>query len=182
MRSGKQTYLDLGCAFAQDLRCLVADGVDSSKCYGSDLELDFMELGYDLFRDRETLKSEFIAADIFDANSPLQKLEGQIDIIGAASFFHLFDLEQQKTAARRTVKLLKPQKDSLIVGRQIADEKCGDRQRGDGNMYVHNVDSWRGFWNEIGDEVGVRFEVKTITASIPSRPAGLAMEFSIRRL
>ncbi len=97
MRTGQQTYLDLGCAFGQDIRRLVADGVDTSKCYASDLQLDFIELGYELFRDKETLKTKFIAANVFDTDSSLKDLEGTIDIVGASSFFHLFNWEYVKT-------------------------------------------------------------------------------------
>lgn len=162
MRTGEQTYLDLGCAFAQDIRRLVADGVDGKKCYGSDYELDFIDLGYELFRDKDTLKSEFIAADIFDNKSALTKLEGKVDIIGASSFFHLFSWSDQKKVATRVIKLLRPQKDSLLVGRQIGDEVAGEKTRrsGSGSRYRHNADSWKRFWQEVGDQTGVEFEVE----------------------
>ena len=189
MKTGDQTYLDLGCAFAQDVRRLVVDGVDSNKCYGSDLHLDFLELGYELFRDKEKLKSKFIAADIFDPGSPLRELEGKIDIIGASSFFHLFDWEHQKRVAHSAVKLLKPQKDSLIVGRQVGNKDHGEkaRRRGSGTRYRHNLESWRKFWTEVGDEAGVRFDVDGIEKSIPVGNqfrdlADISLEFSVRRL
>jgi SAM-dependent methyltransferase len=60
----KATFLDLGCCVGQVLRQLAFDGADSSRLFGSDLEPRFMEMGYELFRDRETLKSTFVAADI----------------------------------------------------------------------------------------------------------------------
>ena len=126
MRSGQQLYLDLGCAFAQDVRRLVADGVDSKKCYGADLRLDFLELGYELFRDKGTLETEFIAADIFDPDSALRKFDGRLDIIGASSFFHLFDWNQQKAVAIRVVRLLKPEANSLLLGRQVGNVNPGE--------------------------------------------------------
>lgn len=161
MRTGEQIYLDLGCAFAQDIRRLVADGVDSKNCYGSDYQLDFIELGYDLFRDKSTLKSEFIAADIFDDQSPLTKLEGKVDIIGASSFFHLFSWEDQRKVAIRVARLLRSQKGSLLVGRQIGNDVAGEavRRSGRGSRYRHNAESWKKFWQEVGEEVGVNFEV-----------------------
>ena len=188
MRAGEQTFLDLGCAFAQDIRRLVADGVDSSKCYGSDLRLDFIELGYDLFRDKSTLKSEFIAADIFDTDSPLKELDGKVDIIGASSFFHLFGLEDQKIVARRVAKLMRPQKGTLLIGRQVGNETPQERPRSSGqtgSRYSHNVQSWRQFWNEIGDEIGAAFEVDGKQKPVPEtyRSIGdIVLEFSVRRL
>lgn len=187
MRFEQQIYLDLGCAFAQDIRRLVADGVDSANCYGSDYQLDFIELGYELFKDKATLKSEFIAADIFDANSALRDLEGSVDIIGASSFFHLFNWEDQKKIALRVVGLLKSRKGSLIVGRQIGDEVAGEKVRrsGSGSRYRHNADSWRRLWEEVGNETGTVFEVEVATR--PTKATfqdigSIGMEFSVRRL
>ncbi|KAK5130427.1 hypothetical protein LTR08_002126 [Meristemomyces frigidus] len=193
MRQGEQTYLDLGCAFAQNIRRLVADGVDSGKCYGADITLDLIGLGYELFQDKETLKSKFIAADIFDADSQLKELEGTIDIIDASSFFHLFGLEEQKTIARAVMKLMTGRKDSLVVGRQAGTVKNGlaPNRLGVGNKYWHNIESWRKLWDEVGDEVGVQFQVEGRSKPIANTgrestavvDAGWSMlEFSVRRM
>jgi SAM-dependent methyltransferase len=188
MRSGEQIFLDLGCAFAQDIRRLVYDGVDSSKCYGSDLRLNFMELGYDLFRDKETLQSKFIPGDVFDDNSPLKELNGKVDIIGTSSFFHLFSLDKQKIIARRVAKLMKPQSGSLVVGKQVGStephEAPGRPQHG--TRYQHNLDSWRKLWAEIGEETGVKFEVEG--GEIPIEEVqykeicDIILHYSVRRL
>ncbi|KAK5714012.1 hypothetical protein LTR15_010918 [Elasticomyces elasticus] len=195
MLSGDQTYLDLGCAFAQDIRRLVADGVDSSKCYGADLRLDFLELGYELFNDRNTLKSRFIAADIFDENSPLKELHGQIDIIDASSFFHLFTLDEQKQVARSVIKLMRPRKDSLVVGRQVgnADPQEYPRRNGLGTRFRHDMPSWRRMWDEVGEETGVKFEVGGTMQTVPNLgttvhaaelegESAAMMEFYVRKL
>ena len=186
MKSGEQVFLDLGCAFAQDIRRLVADGVDSSKCYGSDLRLDFMELGYDLFRDRETLQSKFITGDVFDDDSPLKELDGKVDIVGASAFFHLFSLERQKVVARRVAKLMKPQKGSLVVGIQVGNDVPGEvPTKSGGSRYQHNLESWRKLWDEVGEEMGVKFEVdgKATGLQVKFRPVvDTALEFSVRRL
>ncbi|EMC99049.1 hypothetical protein BAUCODRAFT_64579 [Baudoinia panamericana UAMH 10762] len=195
MLTGEQTYLDLGCAFAQDIRKLVSDGVDSKHCYGSDLRLDFLELGYDLFRDRQTLKSTFIAADIFASESQLFKeLSGKVDIIDASSFFHLFARDEQKAVARQVVRLMKPQKDALLVGRQIGSTNPGEvaRRSGNGTRFRHNIDSWRQMWDEVGEEVGLRFEVdgRTWGREVLTQVSAVYftdetltfMEFSVRRV
>ena len=192
MLTGELTYLDLGCAFAQDIRRLVADGVDSSKCYGADLRLDFIELGYELFQDKETLKSKFIAADIFDVDSSLKALQGKIDIVEASSFFHLFALEEQKTVARAVIELMSPRKDSLVVGRQVGKMEPGEvpTQSGKGR-YRHSIESWRQMWDDVGEEIGLRFEVEGRLKPIENVRLGCTreedadssmMEFSVRRL
>ena len=61
--------LDLGCCFAQELRQLVLDGVPSKRLYGIDVEPKFFELGYDLFLDRNTLRSDFLAENVLDAST-----------------------------------------------------------------------------------------------------------------
>ncbi|TKA70172.1 hypothetical protein B0A55_05813 [Friedmanniomyces simplex] len=195
MLRGEQKYLDLGCAFAQDIRRLVADGVDSSECYGADLRLDFLELGYELFNDRDTLKSRFIAADIFDESSPLKELYGQIDIIDASSFFHLFTLAEQKQVARSVIKLMKPRKDTLVVGRQVGNAKASEypRRNGQGTRFRHDIASWRKMWEEVGEETGVKFDVDGTTHTVESMgmnmnapelegEAAMMMEFYVRRL
>ncbi|PNS20240.1 hypothetical protein CAC42_5690 [Sphaceloma murrayae] len=151
LRTGEQTFLDLGCCFGQDIRRLVYDGVPSECTYGSDLKLDFMELGYDLFLDKETLKTKFIPGDIFDEDSNPKELHDKMDIIQASAFFHLFDREKQKKVAHRVVKLLKPQKDSLLVGRQVGSVNPGEyfhRTNQDTTMFRHDPDSWRQLWDE----------------------------------
>ncbi|KAI6794399.1 hypothetical protein KC363_g5897 [Hortaea werneckii] len=198
MLKGDQKYLDLGCAFAQDIRRLVADGVDSRNCYGADLQLDFLDLGYELFRDRETLQSTFITADIFDPASGLMGILGTIDFVDASSFFHLFSWDDQKAAAHTVTKLLKPQKDSLVVGRQMGHVDGGDFNRpGEKGLgFRHNAETWRRMWDEVGKEAGgVQFNAEAILKSIPremkdamqsqSRPedeGNVSMEFSVRRL
>ncbi|KAK5745750.1 hypothetical protein LTR17_001252 [Elasticomyces elasticus] len=195
MLSGEQTYLDLGCAFAQDIRRLVADGVDSSKCCGADLRLDFLELGYELFNDRKSLKSRFIAADIFDEESALKELYGHIDIIDASSFFHLFTLAEQKQVARSVIKLMRPRKDSLVVGRQVGNVNPQEypRRNGLGTRFRHDIPSWRRMWDEVGEETGVKFDVGGTMQSVPNLgttvhaaelegESAAMMEFYVRRL
>ncbi|KAK0930463.1 hypothetical protein LTR29_016708 [Friedmanniomyces endolithicus] len=159
--TGTQLYLDLGCAFAQNLRRLVFDGVPSAQCHGADLRLEFLDLGYELFADRATLESRFIAADVFDEGSALSELDGRVDIVDASSFFHLFSLDEQKKVARRVLALLKPREGSLVLGRQVGNLRPGEyaRRGGEGTRYRHDVASWRGMWEEVGREKGVELEV-----------------------
>ncbi len=190
MRTGEQVYLDLGCAFAQDVRRLVADGVDSRQIYGSDLRLEFIDLGYELFRDRETLRTRFIDADIFNAESDLKDLVGKVDIIGASSFFHLFSWDEQIKIARQVLRLLKPIPGSLLIGRQIGHREANEEPRGEGagSRFRHSLESWRRFWKEAGDEAGVEMQVDGKETAITERmpmplpEAFIVLEFAVRRV
>lgn len=120
MKTGNETFLDLGCCFAQDIRNLVFEGAPSDRMTGFELRREFVDFGYELFRDRETLASEFVIGDFFDGDCGLR--EGSFDVIHASSFFHLFNWDEQVEAVSKAVRLLKPKQDSLIVGRQAGTE------------------------------------------------------------
>lgn len=120
-----------------------------------------MEIGYELFLDKEKLKSRFIVADIFVENSDLKQLDGQIDIIHASSFYHLFDWDDQIKAIKRTMQLLKPQSGSMIVGRQAGNINPGRYSRPGklGSRYRHDVASWQNLWKQVGEESGTEWDV-----------------------
>lgn len=161
LKSGEK-LLDLGCAFGQELRLLIFEEVPAENLYGSDLRPEFLDIGYDLFRDRDKFKSDLIIADVFDDNSDLvRKLAGQIDIINTGSFFHLFDWDQQMAAAKRVTQLLRPRPGSLLVGRQVGLKEPGVRPRVEraSTAYRHNVDSWKKFWDQVGKETGTAWQV-----------------------
>jgi SAM-dependent methyltransferase len=162
LKSGNENLLDLGCCFGQELRKLAADGAIQEKLYGSDLRAEFFEMGYRLFRDRNTLKSKFIAADITDPNSPLSELDGKIDIIYAGSFLHLFSYAGQIEVCKRLVKLLRVKKDSLVLGRQVGNVDAGDyvqKTNKGGNMYRHNAESFIKMWHEVGEATETKWRV-----------------------
>ena len=98
--------MDLGCCFGQELRQLVVDGVPSEQLYRIDVDARFLDMGYDLFCDRETLRSKLIATDVLaqreqtDASvtqdKALEGIKGNVDVIWAGSFFHLFPANLHK--------------------------------------------------------------------------------------
>ena len=78
IKSG-QTLLDLGCCFGQDLRRLVADGAPSRNLCGMDCNATFIDLGYDLFLDRETFEATFVVSDFLnDAIPPCSNQDAQL--------------------------------------------------------------------------------------------------------
>lgn len=165
LKTGDATLLDLGCCLAQDLRKLVYDGIPGTALYGSELEAGFIDLGYDLFRDRNTLQAKFSANDFFDEITPNEVLrEGSFDYIYAASFFHLFGWEEQVQAFSRAVRLLKPRAGSLIFGRQTSTEGeahvLNHHATRSGNMFRHNKESFRKLIEEVSTRVGIDLEIE----------------------
>lgn len=128
----------------------------------------FWAIGYDLFLDKASLKTKFIEADIFDANSALQQLDGRVDIVHAASFFHLFDWDHQVQAAKRTVQLLKPVSGSLVIGRQMGTVQARDFEGSfenkilESKRYSHNPESLARLWKQVGDETKSKWSVDAV--------------------
>ena len=147
----------------QDIRKLVHDGAPSENIYASDLKGQFWDIGYDMFLDKSSLKTSFIEADVLDENSGLQQLTGKLDIVHAASFFHLFDWDGQVAAAKNVVGLLNPASDSLILGRQAGRADAGEftaQVEQTKSRFWHNPESWAKLWKQVGDETGTNWRVQ----------------------
>ena len=163
LKRSKQTLFDLGCCFAQDIRKLVSDGVPGENLYGLELRQSFVDLGYELFRDKESLKATFIVGNSLEEVPPsgLEALRGKVDIVYAGSVLHLFPLDEQIRLARLIVSLLRPVPGSLILGRQRGSTEPGEYEhRTDENktMYRHNPESFRQMWQDVGKERGIEWD------------------------
>lgn len=188
-----QSFLDIGCCFGQDIRRLVADGAPSENTYGSDLRKDFIELGYDLFLDKETLKTKFIAGDVLDPDASIKQLDGKIDIIHAAAFFHLFNWDGQVRIAKRFVSLLNPEAGVLVIGQQLANVEAGEYSFSGKMRYRHNDESFKRMWKLVGDETGTNWQVDARISESEllkkhsslfewAPPGSCALSFTVRRL
>jgi hypothetical protein len=147
-------------SYLQTVRQLVNGGAPSGNIYGTDLQPEFIELGYKLFKDRDKLRSKFLVADIFDSNSALADLNDQVDMVYAGSFFHLWGYEKQYEVSKAVVALLRPQADSMIFGRQIGASEASERTGATGLMYRHNVESFKKMWKNVGEDLGINFTVE----------------------
>jgi hypothetical protein len=101
-------------------------------------------------------------ADIFDDKSDLVKiLTDKIDIVNAASFFHLFNWDQQITIAKRLIGLLHDKPGSLLIGRQVGrlDPPPPEDEKESGNHYRHDPDTWKRLWEQVGTETGTKWDV-----------------------
>ena len=140
------------------------DGAPSANTYDSDLYGAFFSIGYELFKDKGRLQSTFVAADIFDEQSELTRLNAQMNIVYAGAILHLFRLETQEKVASRIVQLLIPQPGSLLIGRQSGSENAGGFS-GSGETsgrkhFRHNVQSWVDLWKRVGEMTGTEWKVE----------------------
>lgn len=157
--------LDAGCAFGYVLRQLAVDGAPAANLIGTDLQQGFLDLGYDLFKDRDTFEGKFLAGDLLNPDDhSLDEINGKVDIIHAAALFHLFDWEDQVKLGIRLVKFFKKGANkAMVVGRQIGTLYPLDRatyKEEDGpSWYRHNLETWQDIWDEIGDKTGTEWKV-----------------------
>ncbi|OJJ07624.1 hypothetical protein ASPVEDRAFT_155429 [Aspergillus versicolor CBS 583.65] len=155
-----QTLLDLGCCFGQDLRKLVFDGASSENLLGVDLHAGFHNLGYELFRDKETLKARLYSQSIFDKEF-LPEWQGKIDIVHMGAFLHLFSYDQQKVIIAKVTKLLRGCKGSLAFGRHAGAEEGGPISLNTKwDLFAHSDATLKKLWNEEGAGKG-EWEVNT---------------------
>lgn len=148
LQSSGHKLLDVGCCFGQEMRKLVYDGAPAELLYGIDIEPTFISLGYELFKDHGKLQSTFIVGDIFDLD--LDNFRGEIDIVLAKAFFHLFSWEQQVLIGQLLVSLLKSRPGSMVFGMHLGSVKPGEYKLGPkGPMtFRHSPDTLAELWRE----------------------------------
>jgi ubiquinone/menaquinone biosynthesis C-methylase UbiE len=160
---GGDSLLDVGCCFGHILRQLAHDGAPASNIAGTDLRPEFVDLGYELFRDRDTFAAPFITGDILDpANTSLAVLDGKYDILHTASFFHLFGWDDQVRVGERIVRFFKPDADALVLGRQVgtfSPVTVEEFKKSGGRRYLHNVETMQNLWDEIGKRTATKWKV-----------------------
>lgn len=161
LKHRNHSFLDLGCGLSTEIRLLASDGVPSENLFGADIHPEFVELGYDLFLDRDRLQATFLTADVFDPTSDLDELDELVDIVHAGSLFQLFNYEKQVEIGKRVVKLLKPVKGSFMIGQQVGSEDSGVLGGPDHGeiLYRHNEESWVELWDDVSEQTGVELDV-----------------------
>ncbi|KAI3324186.1 hypothetical protein HD806DRAFT_522017 [Xylariaceae sp. AK1471] len=177
--------LDVACCVGQVLRKFAFDGVNSSRLYGTDIEPRFVDIGYDLFRDRDEFKGAFVIGDLLkqkeeEDEGGLDALDGKMTFIHATSFFHLFTWADQVRAAKRMLRFLDPQRqDVMIFGRQVGTMLPRDHGKaGSDKVYLHNADSWQMLWNEVGENTGTKWRA----IMEPTEKIETGIESSLRKM
>ncbi|KAI9780434.1 MAG: hypothetical protein M1839_006708 [Geoglossum umbratile] len=160
--------------------------------YGADLHPEFIDLGYELFLDKDRLQVTFHGnVDVFDADSALKQLDGTIDICHASSFFPMFDWDSQVRIAKRIIQVLKPKPGSLVLGTQKASAAPGEYGSEWGpadKTYRHDVESFEKLWMLVGQETGTQWAVDstlhktTMRFSLMQDPNFRFQYYSIRRI
>lgn len=161
LRDGGQTLVDVGCCLGQDIRKLVHDGVPSGNLAAVELEPGFVDLGYELFRDRDTLKTRFVVGSIMeDDGVVMRELEGRFDVVHLGMILHLFGWDDQAKLIRQAMRLLKPEGDGLLIGQQAGNLEGGYSSSSRRNVFRHNDETFKKLVAEVGTTTGTRWDVK----------------------
>ena len=145
-----------------------------------------MEVGYDFFLDRATLRSQFVVADAFKGAAQgrmwTDLQQRGIDVFHCSAFFHLFPLDEQICAAKNIGGLVK--KGGIIVGRQMGSVKPGDVPAiKEGSVsYRHDVESFGAMWNVVGEATQTRWEVTGTMDMVGVNPESPVEDENSRRL
>ena len=161
LRDSSHKFLDMGCCFGQSIRNLVYDGAPSASLYGIDIEDAFISLGYEFFKDREKLDSKFIQGDIFDMD--LTPVLGNIDVLQASAFFHLFTRSKQVLAIQKMISILRPVAGSVVVGASLGSAMPGEHELAPGgpSSFRHDPESFAELWMEASLPGGSQWKVES---------------------
>ncbi|KAK0624014.1 methyltransferase domain-containing protein [Immersiella caudata] len=153
-------FLDIGCCLGHDIRKLVFDGVPGENLTGVELRKEFIELGYELFRDRDRLEAKMYQGDVQLGNSeqPWKELGGQFDVVNLGMILHSFAREGQIVCIEKAIGSLKNQ-----VGTSIIGTACGAAEGEEcfwhGNIPSHNTETFRALVKDLEERTGTKWEV-----------------------
>jgi hypothetical protein len=128
---------------------------------GAELRQGYLDLGYELFRDKDTLKSKFYQANVLDdiATGAWPALVGRFDVVNFSLVLHCFEREGQVAMLARGIAALKPGK--LVT--TIMGTACGAVEatelEWDGKVPVHSPESFRELVAEVEERTGTKWEV-----------------------
>lgn len=159
-------FLDMGCGLGQDIRRLVQDGAPAEYLAGLDLEHAYIALGYELFRDEQTLQSRFLCQDFLEDTPEISSLAKNIKIINSGYFMHLWDWDTQLNAAKRMIQLVSPTNGSIIAGVHFGSRSAGiwtNVPAGFKSMFLHNEQSLSELWKQAGKETQTNWKFECFT-------------------
>ena len=142
------------------------ENIPSGQLYAFDLEPEFVDMGYELFRDRNKLNATFTSGDLMaDPNSSagrnLKDFDGKMDIVYVSSVLHIWGWNNMMTASKRLIGLTRNSPGSMVVGKQMGSLDAGEYPMpvAEGKNYRHNLASMERFWHDLGKETNTEWDL-----------------------
>jgi SAM-dependent methyltransferase len=157
LQSGAK-FLDIGCCLGHEIRKLVFDGVPGEKLTGVELRQEFIDLGYELFRDRGKLKARMYQGDVQSNEGPWKELQGQFDVVNLGLILHSFTRDGQIVCFEKAIGSLKNEVGTSVIGTAcgaVEGEECFWH----GDIPAHNSETFKGLMREVEKRTGTRWEV-----------------------
>ncbi|KAJ6095478.1 hypothetical protein N7486_006224 [Penicillium sp. IBT 16267x] len=156
-------FLDLGCGLGQDMRRLVFDGAPSEKLIGLELRQSFVDLGYELFQDRSSLKSHFLFQSFFEDTPEINRIAKTVKVINSGYFMHMWDCAKQVEIAKRMIHLLSSAKGSIITGVHFGSRSSGKwKSAKNKEMFLHNSDTLNELWQQCARDTATSWDVRCV--------------------
>lgn len=122
---------------------------------GLDLMREYIDLGYELFQDRERLSSTFIAQDFFEDTPKIENTARKAKVINSGYFMHLFTWGTQLNVAKRMIQLAAPERGAIILGVHFGSRAAGTWGSVPScfsEMFHHNQKTLSKLWQQAGAE------------------------------
>ena len=154
----------MGTCLGQDLRKLVKDGVPPQMLYGSDIFADYEGIGHALFRDVNTFRNRFMAADLVD--EAINNAE-QRDVVNIFTFLHMYNWDDQVRACKRIMQLLSRKPGNVVIGTQTGSIEPEEQavkppfvaEGEHKTIYRHSIDPFTEMWKIVERDEGVELKV-----------------------
>lgn len=120
-----KTIVDIGCGLGTDLRRINFDGAAQNLLYGLDIQNTFINLGYELFNDKDHNNMTFLTGNILE-NSIIDELNLQekFDIVYSSSVIHLLDKREISQYLKNIKRITK--KGGIFFGQTtgLSEPRC----------------------------------------------------------
>jgi len=157
--------MDIGCCLGQDIRKLIFDGAPISQVTGVELNQGFIDLGYELFRDKDMLNHRMVAANVMESvdsiESPLCPFVGKQSVVQLGMILHLFTWEEQLVVFEHAIQLLKPDETGTLIIGQASGNLDGIPigEAWSHKAFKHNVESFEKLVREVEEKTGTQWKV-----------------------
>ncbi|KAF8529367.1 hypothetical protein JB92DRAFT_3081360 [Gautieria morchelliformis] len=172
--------LDVGAGLGTDTRKLIADGYPIENVVANDLNEGLWNVGHGLFKSSpKTYPVAFIAGEILQLTDGIQEaptverpalaslsslvsLKGQVSVMYAAHFFHLFSEQRCRDIAGRLALLLSHEPGSIIFGLNVGAPEAGIHTTPTGSMFCHSAATWKAMWRKCFAPAAVKVEAEVV--------------------